>query len=144
MTRPDPARGSGTCLASDMVLVHKVFRRELRMLPALVAAVEPARVDRAALLGKHYRDLATALRQHHQAERDLLWRRLTERTQLDPALEDRMRQGHRRHERARSAGGHPGLTGLALLRPPRRDRAAGAARGRSAFHPARMAGPGTA
>lgn len=98
MTRPDPARGDGTCLASDMVLVHKVFRRELGMLPSLVAAVEPTRIDRAVLLGKHYRDLATALRHHHAAERDLLWRRLTERTRLDPALEQRMRQGHRRHD----------------------------------------------
>jgi len=98
MTRSEMTRGDGTCLASDMVLVHKVFRRELRMLPALVAAVEPARAERAALLGKHYRELATALRHHHQAERDLLWRRLTERTQLDPALEERMRQGHRRHD----------------------------------------------
>lgn len=98
MTRPDPARGDGTCLASDMVLVHKVFRRELRMLPSLVTAVEPAQVERAALLGRHYRELATALRHHHHAERDLLWGRLAERAQLDPALEQRMRQGHRRHE----------------------------------------------
>lgn len=98
MTRPDPARAGGTCLASDMVLVHKVFRRELRMLPTLVAAVEPTQVGRAALLGKHYRELATALRHHHLAERDLLWGRLAERTQLDPALEQRMRQGHLRHD----------------------------------------------
>ncbi len=98
MTRPDPAGAGGTCLASDMVLVHKVFRRELRMLPPLVAAVEPGHVERAALLGKHYRELATALRHHHRAERDLLWGRLAERTQLAPALEERMRQGHRRHD----------------------------------------------
>jgi hemerythrin-like domain-containing protein len=81
-----------------MVLVHKVFRRELRMLPSLVGGVEPARVDRAVLLARHYRELATALRHHHQAEQDLLWRRLAERTQLDPALEERMRRGHRRHD----------------------------------------------
>lgn len=97
MTRPEPARDGATCLASDMVLVHKVFRRELRLLPSLVAAVAPAEIERAALLGRHYRELATALRHHHQAERDLLWRRLSERTRLEPALEDRMRQGHRRH-----------------------------------------------
>lgn len=98
MTRPDPTRGAGTCLASDMVLVHKVFRRELGMLPSLVGGVEPARVDRAVLLAAHYRELATALRHHHQAERDLLWRRLAERTRLDPALEEQMRRGHRRHD----------------------------------------------
>ena len=98
MTHPTPSRENGTCLASDMVLVHKVFRRELRMLPALVAAVEPQRVDRAALLGRHYRELATALRHHHHAERDLLWGRLAQRTQLDPGIEERMRQGHRQHD----------------------------------------------
>lgn len=98
MTRSAISRADGTCLASDMVLVHKVFRRELRMLPSLVAAVAPDQVDRAALLGRHYQDLATALRHHHHAERDLLWGRLAERTQLDPALDDRMRQGHRRHD----------------------------------------------
>ncbi|WP_420120653.1 hemerythrin domain-containing protein [Nakamurella sp.] len=97
LTRTDPVRGGATRLASDMVLVHKVFRRELRLLPSLVAKVAPAQVERAALLGRHYRELATALRHHHQAEQDLLWRRLSERTHLDPALEDRMRQGHRRH-----------------------------------------------
>lgn len=97
VTRTDPARGDRISLASDIVLVHKVFRRELRLLPSLVAAVEPAQVERAALLGRHYRELATALAHHHQAERDLLWRRLSERTRLDPELADRMRQGHHRH-----------------------------------------------
>lgn len=98
MTRPDPARANGTCLASDMVLVHKVFRRELRMLPALVAAVGPGQAARAALLARHYGELATALRHHHHAERDLLWGRLAQRAQLDPALEERLRKGHRRHD----------------------------------------------
>lgn len=95
--RTDPAGGEATQLASDMVLVHKVFRRELRLLPPLVAAVAPGQVERAALLGRHYREIASALRHHHQAEQDLLWRRLSERAPLDPATEDRMRQGHRRH-----------------------------------------------
>ncbi len=91
-------RADGPGLASDMVLVHKVFRRELRMLPALVAAVPPAHGPRAALLARHYRELATALRHHHTAERDLLWRRLAERAPLDPALENRMRRWHRQHD----------------------------------------------
>ena len=88
----------GPRLASDMVLVHKVFRRELGMLPTLVAAVRPAQTSRAALLAGHYQTLATALRHHHDAERDLLWQRLAERSQLDPALQDRMRTWHRRHD----------------------------------------------
>ncbi len=92
------AIGSTPGLATDMVLVHKVFRRELRLLPDLVAAVAPAGSDRAARLARHYRDLATALRHHHDAERDLLWRRLAERAPLDPALEEGMRRMHRRHD----------------------------------------------
>lgn len=85
-------------LATDLVLVHKVFRRELRLLPALVGAVPAGRADRAVLLAGHYRDLATALRHHHHAEQHLLLGRLAERAPLEPAIRDGMQARHRRHE----------------------------------------------
>jgi hemerythrin-like domain-containing protein len=93
-----PIRADGTRLASDLVLVHKVFRREFGLLPTLVAAVPQGRAERATLLAKHYRELATALRHHHAAERDLLWRRLAERAPLDPAVRDAVQGWHRRHD----------------------------------------------
>ena len=37
-------------LTSDMVLVHKVFRREFGMLPALIGGVEATDTARAALI----------------------------------------------------------------------------------------------
>ncbi|HEY5878611.1 MAG TPA: hemerythrin domain-containing protein [Nakamurella sp.] len=92
------ARAGDTRLAADLILVHKVFRRELRLLPALVGAVPADRTDRAALLAGHYREIATALRHHHHAERDLLLGRLAERAPLDPAIQDGMRGWHRRHD----------------------------------------------
>jgi len=95
-----PATGNDTSttrLTSDMVLVHKVFRRELRLLPVLVGETSPGDHERAAVLAAHYRELATALRHHHTAEEDLLWRRLRDRGSLDRAVEQRMRGWHRQH-----------------------------------------------
>ncbi len=91
------ARSGADCLTSDMVLVHKVFRRELRMLARLIGTVSAGHAERAALLGGHYRELARALIHHHDAERDLLWRRLRDRAQLTGGVETRMSAWHRQH-----------------------------------------------
>ena len=42
-------------LTSDMVLVHKVFRREFGMLPTLIGGVEPGDTARAAVIAAHAR-----------------------------------------------------------------------------------------
>ena len=60
------------CLTSDMVLVHKVFRRELRLLAVLISDAGLGDLQRATALAAHSDELATALRHHHQAEQDLL------------------------------------------------------------------------
>ncbi len=94
----DRPTGAGSrCLTSDMVLVHKVFRRELRMLGGLIGGVAAGNAERAGLLGTHCRELANALTHHHAAERDLLWRRLRERARLAASLEERMLDWHREH-----------------------------------------------
>ena len=94
---PAAANPEVSCLTSDLVLVHKVFRREFRMLPVLVASVATGDSGRAALLGAHSRELTTALRQHHAAEGELLWPRLRNRTSIDPAAYEGLLNGHRRH-----------------------------------------------
>ena len=91
-----PERAARRCLASDMVLVHRVFRRELHLLPTLVGRVA-ADVGRAATLAAHCRELTTALRHHHVAEQELLWPRLAERGVLDGALRQRLGAWHREH-----------------------------------------------
>jgi len=88
--------GVGT-LTSDMVLVHRVFRRELGLLPALVQAVLPGDGARSALLADHCRELTTALRHHHKAEADLLWRRLRDRQALPFDVEEQLLTWHRTH-----------------------------------------------
>lgn len=85
------------CLTSDMVLVHKVFRRELRLLAVLIPEVGLGDAHRAGMLAAHYNELATALRHHRQAEQDLLLRKLRDRAPLEPAIEQLLTRRHRDH-----------------------------------------------
>jgi len=85
------------CQSTDMVLVHKVFRRELGLLPAMMLAVEPDDSARAAVVSAHCRELTTALRHHHAAESELLMPKLQRRAALDPTVERQMVQRHRAH-----------------------------------------------
>ena len=94
------AVGSGATasrLSSDLVLVHKVFRRELQLLPALVAGVAVGDLARATLLAAHCRELTTALHHHHAAESELLWPRLLDRSRLDTEVAHRLGNAHRNH-----------------------------------------------
>jgi len=94
---PAGPSGTGPGLTSDMVLVHRVFRRELGLLPTLVQAVQPDDLARSALLAEHCRELTTALRHHHTAEADLLWLRLRDRQALPVAVEEQLLTWHRLH-----------------------------------------------
>jgi hypothetical protein len=85
------------CLSTDMLLVHKVFRREFGMLPALIAGVSAGNTDRAGMVAAHCRELATALRHHHGAEQELLWPRIRDRATLDPAVESTLKRHHQNH-----------------------------------------------
>lgn len=78
----------------DMVLVHRVFRRELRLLPALVRAVPDRDLARAGRVRAHADEVLTMLHHHHQGEDDLLWPRLLERAAPQEALVRRMEAQH--------------------------------------------------
>ena len=101
MPAPCSSSPAGTAparrLTSDMVLVHKVFRREFGMLPVLIGGVDAGDTARAALIAAHAKELSTALRHHHGAEQDLLWHRLRDRGALDESLHGRLRDWHREH-----------------------------------------------
>jgi iron-sulfur cluster repair protein YtfE (RIC family) len=83
----------------EMGLVHRVFRREFRMGPALVRAVPEGDTARAQTVGGHLADVAGALHHHHTSEDEMLWPLLLERAGLHTDLINRMEAQHERiHE----------------------------------------------
>ena len=89
----------------DMVVVHRVFRRELRLLPELVRQVAPGDTARAAVLAGWSRMVLQGLHGHHTSEDLLLWPKLLERCQPDAELVHRMEEQHERVHAALDALG---------------------------------------
>jgi hypothetical protein len=56
----------------EMVIVHRLFRREFRLLPELIGRVAEGDTAQAAVLAEHATDLVTVLHHHHGAEDELL------------------------------------------------------------------------
>jgi iron-sulfur cluster repair protein YtfE (RIC family) len=79
-----------------MVLVHRGFRRDFRMLPALVRAVAEGDTGRAETVGFHLEKVADALHHHHTAEDEMLWPLLLERATVHTELVNRMAAQHER------------------------------------------------
>jgi iron-sulfur cluster repair protein YtfE (RIC family) len=80
----------------EMVIVHRLFRREFRLLPALVQQVREGDRDRAAVIAGHAADLTYGLHHHHTAEDLLLWPKLAARIQPRAELVHRMQAQHER------------------------------------------------
>jgi hemerythrin-like domain-containing protein len=78
----------------DMVLVHRVFRREFALLPLMVRGVAEGDTEAAARVCGHAREMTGALHHHHQNEDELLWPRLLQRTPVDARLVERMEAQH--------------------------------------------------
>lgn len=78
---------------SEMLLIHRVIRREIGGLPALIraAAGDPAR---AALVGAHTKEMLHFLHSHHHGEDELLYPLVRERVTLDADLMERMDAQH--------------------------------------------------
>ena len=70
----------------DMVVVHRAFRRELRVVPELVRDVSAGDTARTAVVAGHLRLCLEGLHLHHTGEDDLLWPRLLERTDAHELL----------------------------------------------------------
>ncbi|MER7280139.1 hemerythrin domain-containing protein [Dactylosporangium sp. NPDC000244] len=78
----------------EMVIVHRVFRRESRLLPELIGAVRPGDTERAERLAGLTRGYVDGLHDHHTSEDELLWPKLLARVDLDAELVLRMEQQH--------------------------------------------------
>ncbi|WP_433296798.1 hemerythrin domain-containing protein [Actinoplanes sp. CA-030573] len=99
----------------DMVLVHRAFRRDFRMLPALVRAVADGDTARAEIVGSHLEKVGDALHHHHTGEDEMLWPLLLQRATLHTELINRMEAQHERIQEA--------LARIAELNPRWRARA---------------------
>jgi hemerythrin-like domain-containing protein len=82
----------------DMEVVHRVFRRETRLLMELVAAVAPGDTARAKVIADHFGDYRLGLKNHHEGEDELLWPPLLARVDLEADIVLRMQAQHERVE----------------------------------------------
>jgi hemerythrin-like domain-containing protein len=89
-----PSVAPKLCDTSDMVIVHRMFRRECATLPKLVAAVAGGDVARAHIVARHAREVLDMLHHHHMGEDELLWPRLSARTRFNADLLVRMDSQH--------------------------------------------------
>jgi len=89
-----PSASQKLCDTSDMVIVHRMFRRECALLPRLVATVAGADLARAGAVAGHAREVLDMLHHHHVGEDELLWPRLSARTRFQSDLLARMDSQH--------------------------------------------------
>lgn len=80
----------------DMEIVHRVFRRETRLLVELVGAVAPGDTARARVIADHFRVYRLGLHNHHEGEDELLWPPLLSRVDLEADIVLRMEAQHER------------------------------------------------
>lgn len=91
-----PVEVSAPIDTHEMVVVHRMFRRESRLLAELVAACEPGDRARCRVLVDHLRDYCLALHLHHSAEDELLWPKLLARLDQEADVVLRMEAAHER------------------------------------------------
>lgn len=84
------------CDTHEMVVVHRVFRREFRLLPRMVTAVRPDDIRRAGEIANHTDLITEALHDHHHNEDILLWPKLMDRADLNRDIVERMDDQHKR------------------------------------------------
>jgi hemerythrin-like domain-containing protein len=98
----------------EMVLMHRVIRRELGQLPRLFRSAGGDRA-RSKVVGAHAREMLDFLHTHHCGEDELLFPLLRARAALDPELMDRMDAQHAQVDAAVATIGEelPGWTATA-------------------------------
>jgi hemerythrin-like domain-containing protein len=77
----------------EMVLIHRVIRREFGQLPRLFHSAANDRT-RSKIIGAHAREMLYFLHTHHTGEDKLLFPLLRQRAALDAELMDRMEAQH--------------------------------------------------
>ncbi|GAB3249940.1 hemerythrin domain-containing protein [Kineosporia babensis] len=81
----------------EMVFAHKIYRRELRILPGIIRAVADADRPRTRLVSDHLHRIAAAVHDHHEAEDELVWPLMLQRViPPDSEVVVRMESQHQR------------------------------------------------
>ncbi|MEW2115134.1 hemerythrin domain-containing protein [Streptomyces sp. NPDC005474] len=88
----------------EMVVVHRVFRREAALLPRLVRAVPDGASARAEEISAYLADYVMGLHHHHSLEDELIWPLLRARAGQDD-LVARMEEQHGRIDQTLAAVG---------------------------------------
>lgn len=79
---------------NEMVVIHRVFRREFAALPKLIRAVAEADAARAELVAEHLALILDGLHMHHTGEDAVLWPLLQVRAAPSTALVETMQRQH--------------------------------------------------
>ncbi|MFF3501879.1 hemerythrin domain-containing protein [Streptomyces sp. NPDC003247] len=93
---------TGRPYTHEMVVVHRVFRRESALLPRLVRAVPDGGSVRAAEVAAYLDEYLTGLHHHHTVEDELIWPLLRARA-ADDGLIVRMEEQHERIDHSLAA-----------------------------------------
>ena len=78
----------------DMIVVHRVFRRESDLMPTLIRAVPDGDTARAGVLAQAFSDYQLGLHLHHTGEDELVWPLLLVRVDLEADMVLRMEAQH--------------------------------------------------
>jgi hemerythrin-like domain-containing protein len=78
----------------EMIVVHRVFRREIELMPRLIRAVPDGDTTRARVLVQAFSDYQLGLHHHHTGEDDLVWPLLLARVDLEAEIVLRMEAQH--------------------------------------------------
>ncbi|WP_228563721.1 hemerythrin domain-containing protein [Catenulispora rubra] len=81
--------------ADEMLIIHKVFRREVDLLPQIIRTVPDGDTARAAYVADAVQNYVGGLHSHHSLEDQLVWPLLHERAETDDAVVTRMESQHK-------------------------------------------------
>ena len=80
----------------EMTISHRLYRRELQLMPGLVRGLAPSERKRAKLIRRHYDLITHHLHQHHVYEDEHFWPVIAEREPVSAELAARMEAQHAR------------------------------------------------
>ena len=81
---------------NEMIVIHRVFRREFSAIPSLVRHVRAGDVARSRVVADHLGLMMAGLHMHHTGEDVVLWPLLLERAAPSTALVETMQHQHHR------------------------------------------------